>query len=56
MRIARWPWNVVPVKKAVPLARRVECLGVWHRTDTLCELGSEAAGSETANHAPLPSG
>src|ERR1700736_6237727 len=25
--------------------RRVECLGVWHRTDTRCELGSEAAAA-----------
>jgi len=25
--------------------RRVECLGVWHRTDTRCELGSELAAA-----------
>jgi hypothetical protein len=26
-------------------SRRVECLCVWHRTDTRCELGSEAAAA-----------
>src|SRR6266481_274950 len=40
--VGRW---VQEADEALVDDRRVECLGVWHRTDTRCELGSEAAAA-----------
>src|ERR1700694_5854727 len=39
-----WRW-VQEADEALVDNRRVEYLGMWHRTDTRCELGGEAAAA-----------